>query len=286
MFNVIDWFAQKPIKSIRGFQRINDNVEAPNYNDDAKALPNLWVWQTCGSCEFADVATNEFGDNQNQTGAKPVKMPIDTSDLELIDQRMQELDNVYQGSNGLRTMIKGTYYPKNKGTHEIIVVRKTNITAFIKHVTRNGQRGKPQLTATQLINLITTRRKNLDDTQVPWKGSKDEDVDRETGEVLFASVMPYYSIAFDYSKPVGHSRKTQLGILPSLEYDWFWFDADGQDIEYGMDMSIYLQGIVGPTNDSAVLIEEVKKYLPKVAQREQMKRSQQVGILIKPAGRR
>ena len=36
-----------------------------------------------------------------------------------------------RGSNGLRTMIKGTYYPKNTGTHEIIVVKKSNILAFL-----------------------------------------------------------------------------------------------------------------------------------------------------------
>ena len=195
---------------------------------------------------------------------------------------MQELDEVYQGSNGLRTMIKGTYYPKNTGTHEIIVVKKSNILAFLG-MDAYGNGNVPNLSPSEVITAIRSERKSLNENGIlPWGWSSAVHRDKTRS----ASIMPHYSIAFDYSKPVAHSKITQSGYsLMPLEYDWFWFDTNGQDIEYGMDMSIYLQGITGPTRDSSVYIEEGKKiYTPAQAQREKLKRSQRIGIFIKPAG--
>ena len=57
---------------------------------------------------------------------------------------------------------------------------------------------------------------------------------------------PIYSLAFDYSRPVAHSitRKGHAGQKP-IEYDWFWFEVNDDDVKYGMDMSLMVHGNTG-----------------------------------------
>ena len=65
-------------------------------------------------------------------------------------------------------------------------------------------------------------------------------------------MQPVYSLALDYGKPVAHSKKrdTSVSDIP-IEYDWFFFDVDMDDINFGMDMSFYAKGVVGATSFGA-----------------------------------
>ena len=65
-------------------------------------------------------------------------------------------------------------------------------------------------------------------------------------------VYPNYSLAMDYSRPVAHSfRKAfNLGTKP-IEYDWFWFEVDQDDVKYGMDMSLHVHANLGLSYNNA-----------------------------------
>ena len=105
-------------------------------------------------------------------------------------------------------------------------------------------------------------------------------------------VYPIYSLAFDYSRPVAHSisRSGHTGTKP-IEYDWFWFEVDDDDVKYGMDMSLHVHGNTGllksfsDTYVSNWLLDSATNASIEIdkALNLGIKASQKIGFFIKPA---
>ena len=188
-----------------GFGMTEDPASSTSPKPSAEiddTLPTLHVWRNIGKDDFVASSDLEFTLDGGNGKVWSKLEEFDFTDIELINQKLQKY-SFEDKTHSNRIMVKGTFYPKNKGVFEVLVMKRSNI-----------------------------------------KGSQHHD------ENFF--MQPVYSLAMDYGKPVAHSKKrdTSVSDIP-LEYDWFFFDATDDHVNFGMDMSFYAKGVIGDTHKKA-----------------------------------
>ena len=209
-FRIIDPETEKQFTQIKNKIKIKkDNLVDLHYSEDLQLDPELWGWEGHHYTRFIGA-----DDVHQDGGILPTKQRIDLTNLEMIDKKMQKFE-LLQGENGLKKMFKGTYYPKTTGVYEILVAKSSNISIDI-------------------------------DYYAPWVSTRFNTKEYHSTNSGNAYLYPVYALAMDFSRPVAHSIFRDRGVAPKpIEYDWFWFEVDEDDVKYGMDMSIFALGNVG-----------------------------------------
>ena len=255
-FRFVDFETEEAITTIKNRIRVQEKLPLDiNYSEAEKADPVLWSWIGNHYSYFTGSDQVQLDENE-QSIVRPKKLQVNLFDMELIKENGQKLD-FSQEMHARKNMFKGTFFPKTIGIHEVLVVKKTNISIVHDN------------------DSFLRKKRNFPDY-----------------------AYPIYSLAFDYSRPVGHSstRQGHTGQKP-IEYDWFWFEVDEDDVKYGMDMSLMVHGNTGLLNnshgqgslpeadESHFLYDKATKELIKThdALKLGIKASQKIGFYIKPA---